>query len=302
MPDVVQAKPKENFDLELLFADGARGVVRVSDLIEFRGVFEKLKDPQFFRRVSVSPDLGTIVWENGADLDPQVLHSLVAGRPFLESDPRRDHNPLTVADRFFEDYLTSQQIGPWIRAPQFIGVRKRPDFVVETDLGFVIAEVKAPARRDAYSNASPYAQYRRLIDSARSQLVPFRGYPCVVVIANTEGSFLLSDPQFVYGAMLGDLGVQFSSGPGVSRTTLQLEPIFLQGGKLSEKRNTTISAVALLEHLKGQSAPRLIVHENPFARVKLPTLFHGLFDERFGVFEGDIRNVWVGLGNAPSAA
>jgi hypothetical protein len=30
-------------------------------------------DPQFFRSVQVDPELGTIVWPNGADIDPDVL-------------------------------------------------------------------------------------------------------------------------------------------------------------------------------------------------------------------------------------
>lgn len=37
-------------------------------------VFEPLRDPDFFAQVRVDPELGTIVWPNGADLDPVVLH------------------------------------------------------------------------------------------------------------------------------------------------------------------------------------------------------------------------------------
>ena len=42
---------------------------------ELRGpVFAPLADPDFFARVRVDDDLGTVVWPNGADLDPLVLH------------------------------------------------------------------------------------------------------------------------------------------------------------------------------------------------------------------------------------
>jgi hypothetical protein len=39
-------------------------------------MFEPLRhDPQLFQRVRVDEVLGTIVWPNGADLDPDVLHN-----------------------------------------------------------------------------------------------------------------------------------------------------------------------------------------------------------------------------------
>jgi hypothetical protein len=37
-------------------------------------VGEPLRDPDFFRLVRVDPELHTITWPNGFDLDPDVLH------------------------------------------------------------------------------------------------------------------------------------------------------------------------------------------------------------------------------------
>jgi hypothetical protein len=38
-------------------------------------VFEPLKrDLELFRQVRLDNELGTIVWPNGADMDPDVLH------------------------------------------------------------------------------------------------------------------------------------------------------------------------------------------------------------------------------------
>jgi hypothetical protein len=39
-----------------------------------RPVFEPLTDPDFFAKVHVDEELGTVVWPNGADLNPLVLH------------------------------------------------------------------------------------------------------------------------------------------------------------------------------------------------------------------------------------
>ena len=45
-------------------------------------VFEPLReDSQLFRQVQVDEELGTIVWPNGADMDPDVLHGDAARAP-----------------------------------------------------------------------------------------------------------------------------------------------------------------------------------------------------------------------------
>jgi hypothetical protein len=63
----------DGYVLRLGFSDGTtRDVDLESEL--WGAVFEPLRDPAFFRQVSVDHDLGTIVWPNGADMDPVVLH------------------------------------------------------------------------------------------------------------------------------------------------------------------------------------------------------------------------------------
>ncbi|HMC50589.1 MAG TPA: DUF2442 domain-containing protein [Solirubrobacterales bacterium] len=59
--------------LHLGFDDGVRGEVDFSDR-NWRGVFERLKDPGYFSQVRVDPDMGTVVWPNGADFAPETLH------------------------------------------------------------------------------------------------------------------------------------------------------------------------------------------------------------------------------------
>lgn len=52
------------------------GTTREVDLGPFLNgpVFEPVRsDPAFFRSVRVDQELGTIVWPNGADIDPDVL-------------------------------------------------------------------------------------------------------------------------------------------------------------------------------------------------------------------------------------
>jgi hypothetical protein len=63
----------EGFTVELDFTDGTTRVVDLDPYL--RGpVFEPLRrDPALFRQVRVDPVLGTIVWPNDADIDPDVL-------------------------------------------------------------------------------------------------------------------------------------------------------------------------------------------------------------------------------------
>ena len=61
--------------VSLTFTDGSEGTVDLARWIQGRtGVFSALQDPAYFSRVSVHPEAGTIVWPNGADLDPDVLY------------------------------------------------------------------------------------------------------------------------------------------------------------------------------------------------------------------------------------
>ena len=60
--------------LRIRFADGLEGELDVSKLVPFEGVFAPLRDPAEFRKARLDPELGTVVWPSGADLDPDVLH------------------------------------------------------------------------------------------------------------------------------------------------------------------------------------------------------------------------------------
>lgn len=87
LPNVVSVKQTGPYRLLLKFDDGAEGEIDIKGSVSFVGVFEPLSDPAFFSRVRVDPEAGTVVWPNGADLDPLVLHSKVTGRPITFDVP-----------------------------------------------------------------------------------------------------------------------------------------------------------------------------------------------------------------------
>ena len=76
--DITSAKALGGYRLQLRFEDGVEGVVDLARKVSFRGVFEPLRDAAYFAQVRVDAELGTVVWPNGADLDPDVLYEEVA--------------------------------------------------------------------------------------------------------------------------------------------------------------------------------------------------------------------------------
>ena len=81
LKDIVEARPAGGYNLFLRFEDGVEGEVDLSKLIDFKGVFEPLRDVREVAKVRVDPEQGTVSWSNGADLDPDVLYSSLTGQP-----------------------------------------------------------------------------------------------------------------------------------------------------------------------------------------------------------------------------
>ena len=78
--DVIRVEVLEPYRLRLAFDDGSEGVVDIAEFRPFDGVFAELEDPKVFAQVRIDPELGTIVWPGGADIDPEVLHAKAHGR------------------------------------------------------------------------------------------------------------------------------------------------------------------------------------------------------------------------------
>lgn len=74
-PRVVEARAVGLYKVELRFADGTQGTVDLSlVIVSSGGIFAELKEPRMFNQVQVDREAGTIVWPNGADVDPDVLY------------------------------------------------------------------------------------------------------------------------------------------------------------------------------------------------------------------------------------
>ena len=70
---ITSAEPLQDHEVRFTFTDGEVRVIDLDPYLRPRGVFQALReDPALFRSMAV--DGGTIVWPNGADLDPDVLY------------------------------------------------------------------------------------------------------------------------------------------------------------------------------------------------------------------------------------
>lgn len=81
--DVIEVKPLSAYILYLRFEDGTSGEVDISKIVAFKGIFAKLADKKYFSTVKVNPEIGTICWENGADISPCTLIRVLKKSPSL---------------------------------------------------------------------------------------------------------------------------------------------------------------------------------------------------------------------------
>lgn len=74
-PRVKTAIALDPYVVRVVFADGEVRDVDIEPLLE-GPIFEAIRDPVMFKRVEVDEHGETIVWPNGADLDPDVLYGI----------------------------------------------------------------------------------------------------------------------------------------------------------------------------------------------------------------------------------
>jgi hypothetical protein len=74
-PLLLEARPTEGCNVYVRFEDGLSAEVDFSYLLDYGGVFEPLRDPEFFRQVRADPELRTITWPGEVDIAPETLYA-----------------------------------------------------------------------------------------------------------------------------------------------------------------------------------------------------------------------------------
>lgn len=78
--EIIAAEALPGHRIHLRFRDGAEGTVDFASIAPFKGVFAPLQDQKAFEKMTLNSELGTIQWENGADLAPEILYEWVTGK------------------------------------------------------------------------------------------------------------------------------------------------------------------------------------------------------------------------------
>ncbi len=65
---IIKCKPLANYQLEVVFADGVKGIVDLNHLVG-HGVFKIWNDPKEFEKVKINNITKTVEWSNEIDLD-----------------------------------------------------------------------------------------------------------------------------------------------------------------------------------------------------------------------------------------
>ena len=71
------------FTLKVQFDDGTSQTIDFSPVLEGE-LYGPLKDPALFAQVRIDPEVHTLVWPNGADFDPAILHNWSESGPALK--------------------------------------------------------------------------------------------------------------------------------------------------------------------------------------------------------------------------
>ncbi|MCU1225106.1 MAG: hypothetical protein JWQ42_3199 [Edaphobacter sp.] len=168
----------------------------------------------------------------------------------------------TLSEQYFEYYLRSNGYFQFDFEPSLSGTTRKPDYRLSVEGEQVLLEVKeflvssqdfvgSPFGEGARGGAvDPYAPIRQKIDDAREKFRGLKNHVCCLVLYNVNKPLVDLNWQMIYGAMLGDITFRVPFDHEAQEFDDSLTTTgFGRNGKCRQDRNTTISAVLVLEPL-----------------------------------------------------
>ena len=94
---VVSFEKVAPFTLRVQFDDGTFQIVDFRPVLKGK-LYGPLKNPSLFEQVRIDPEVQTLVWPNGADFDPAILHNWPELSPALAALAAKWVSPKQGAD------------------------------------------------------------------------------------------------------------------------------------------------------------------------------------------------------------
>jgi len=258
---------------------------------------------------------------NGVRFPPKQVIALAAGVPlgsFTTTDAARILASVGFkiqqakergepSEDLFGQYLAGRGLR-FVRAE-----RAEADYAVPVGDTRMLLELKRLASSAGNeSNVDPYGPLRRLLANARDRFHACPSGDCCSLVLAREAPDVYSDWRFVYGAMLPpvvrDLSMGTRDDPLSAVLVIERLPVGQRRFQFAVRDHERHLARPLtaeeywqeIDKSRGTerdlslSQLRVVVHENPLARVPLPDVFHGPYDERYGLSNGRLVRVWAG--------
>jgi hypothetical protein len=90
--DVISARYKGGYNIEIKFDDGKHGTIDFSMYLDKGGVFDRFKDLDFFKGFSINEELGTLTWGDEIDIAPETLYAKATGLGFPDWMKAEDYS------------------------------------------------------------------------------------------------------------------------------------------------------------------------------------------------------------------
>jgi len=85
---VISVEPLGEHRLRVGFDDRSAREIDLAAVLEGE-IYGPLRDPAIFATVTIDPEVHTLVWPNGADFDPAVLHDWPNHEPAMRELAKR---------------------------------------------------------------------------------------------------------------------------------------------------------------------------------------------------------------------